>query len=177
MDAHEPAHTLHTYTGMVSCQCIVDSYHAYMRSYAAVYKKRSPHRRQHLCAEALLGVEDARVGEGEGEPPEFQGRDLDESNDTKTVVHVRAEEHVSELQAAHLCAEALLGVETASGVGEGESRCEGSRAATSTETASREGRRSRGPRSPSRSALLRRQAFFSCGFRQVAHCMHRLGRL
>lgn len=117
------------------------------------------------------------MGEGEGEPPGFRGHDLDESNGTKTVMHIRAKEHVSETQAAHLCAEALLGADTASGVGEGDRRCEGSRAATSTETASREDRRSRGPRSPSRSALLRRQAFFSCGFRQVAHCMHRLGRL
>ncbi len=27
-----------------------------------------------------------------------------------------------------------------------------------------------------RSALLRRHAFFSCGLRHVAHCMHRVGR-
>ena len=59
--------------------------------------------------------------------------------------------------------------------GEGEGLEEGSGGATSTVMASREGRRSREPME--RSALLRRQAFFSCGFRQVAHCMHRLGRL
>ena len=64
-------------------------------------------------------------------------------------------------------------MEAASGEGEGLEK--GSGGATSTEMASREGRRSREPME--RSALLRRQAFFSCGFRQVAHCMHRLGRL
>ena len=75
--------------------------------------------------------------------------------------------------AEHLCAEALLGVEAASGEGEGLEK--GSGGGTSMETASREGRRSREPME--RRALLRRQAFFSCGFRHVAHCMHLLGRL
>lgn len=64
-------------------------------------------------------------------------------------------------------------MEAASGEGEGLEK--GSGGATSTDMASREGRRSKEPME--RSALFRRQAFFSCGFRQVAHCMHRLGRL
>ena len=73
----------------------------------------------------------------------------------------------------------MLGVEAASG--EGEGREEGSGGGASIETASRDGMRSReGRRSREpmeRRALLRRQAFFSCGFRHVAHCMHLLGRL
>lgn len=75
-----------------------------------------------------------------------------------------------------LCAEAaqpLLGVEAGSGEDEGRAGARGA-VATSMEMPSREGRRSREP--SERRALLRRQAFFSCGLRQVAHCMQRLGR-
>ncbi len=74
---------------------------------------------------------------------------------------------------ANLWPEALLGVEAASGEGEG---CEGASAAvTSTETPSAEGARSR--EAAERRAALRRQAFFCAGRRQVGHCMHRACRL
>ena len=79
----------------------------------------------------------------------------------------------SEDVGADLWPEALLGVEAASGEGEG---CEGASAAvTSTETPSAEGARSR--EAAERRAALRRQAFFCAGRRQVGHCMHRACRL
>ena len=79
----------------------------------------------------------------------------------------------SQKAGADLWPEALLGVEAASGEGEG---CEGASAAViSTETPSAEGARSR--EAAERRAALRRQAFFCAGRRQVGHCMQRACRL